>query len=692
MITALQLAAKVTADTSDAQKNLRDFKGAADDASGESGGGGIKGFVTHVAEMVTSLAIFDAAREGVHLLVDQVKDAVNAAGQYEIIQSQTVQGLKSTRDASGMTAQSIQDLAEKYSTLTTFSRDNIQQAENITLTFTNIGKSVFPQATMAALDMSQRLGMDLPNATMMLDKALQDPIKGITALRRVGIDLSKEQEDQIKHFMAVGDVADAQKIILGEVNKEMGGSAQAAGQTFAGALQILQNQLEDTKEKVGAALIPVLTQLLTIIGPLLAGFADFTGQALGGLTSFITSDVIPTIQQWAPVLGVIVNAAQMLGNVFTNALKPALMEIEMHFAFTKSKGDPVKQVIGDITGVVQKLTPIVREAGQIVGQLAAWFVTQALPAIQRFAGFVMTNVMPILGQLGGFILNTVVPALSQLGGFIMSNVVPAVGQIVTWVGQKVMPVLTQVGQIVLQNVVPALEGMWTTISSQLIPAVENLWNKISPVLIPVFQFLAGPVLNGLVVPAFRFTWTVISGVITVFGDLVGAIGWVLGKLGNLKDFLGGELSNAWNALGGLVSGIWTGIGDSVKGGIDGLISIINGLISAIDNIHVNIPSVGPFGGGSIGFNIPQIPYLAEGGDVQDEGAFVVGDKGPEIMSGKKGARVTPLAAGLAGVGGGGQSGPIEVTVNLVADGLRLAQTVVRHMPEAVRNATGQRGM
>ena len=75
--------------------------------------------------------------------------------------------------------------------------------------------------------MSPVLGTDASGSAIQLGKALNDPIKGITALTRVGVTFTEQQKDQITTLVESGKTIDAQKIILGELQKEFGGSAEA---------------------------------------------------------------------------------------------------------------------------------------------------------------------------------------------------------------------------------------------------------------------------------------------------------------------------------------------------------------------------------------------------------------------------------------------------------------------------------
>ena len=82
--------------------------------------------------------------------------------------------------------------------------------------FREIGEQVFPQATQAAMDMSAVMGQDLQSSIVQIGKALNDPIAGVSALRKVGVQLTDQQQEQIKAFMASGDVMSAQKVVLNE--------------------------------------------------------------------------------------------------------------------------------------------------------------------------------------------------------------------------------------------------------------------------------------------------------------------------------------------------------------------------------------------------------------------------------------------------------------------------------------------
>lgn len=232
--------------------------------------------------------------------------------------------IESTGGAAGVTAEEVQKLATDFQKLTKFSDEQIMSGESMLLTFTNISSEVFPQATEAMLNMAEKFG-GMENASIQLGKALNDPIAGVGALRRVGVMLTQEQENQIKAFMAVNDIASAQKVILQELQTEFGGLAVAMGATDSGKLTQFINTLDDFKELVGKDLIKALIPFLVMLTTMMQKFMDLPEPtrnaivkiviALGGLAA-IAGPIIFAIGSIISMISGIVTIAGGLGISF----------------------------------------------------------------------------------------------------------------------------------------------------------------------------------------------------------------------------------------------------------------------------------------------------------------------------------------------------------------------------------------
>jgi hypothetical protein len=247
----------------------------------EAGAGKMGGIFKGALTTALGVGIFSIAQNAVQGLAGLVTDGIGDAREAIKIAKQTEQVIKSTGKAAGLSAEEISEMAGALSEVTNFEDDAIQAGENMLLTFTNVGKDVFPQATETMLDMSQALGTDLNGAAMQLGKALNDPIKGIGALSRVGVSFTAEQKEMIKAMVEVGDTAGAQKVILDELAKEFGGQARAQ----VDPIIQLQNAWGNLKETLGGAVLPVINSLAQAALPYLMGAVEAIGR---GVTEFFT--------------------------------------------------------------------------------------------------------------------------------------------------------------------------------------------------------------------------------------------------------------------------------------------------------------------------------------------------------------------------------------------------------------------
>lgn len=170
---------------------------------------------------------------------------VQGAKDAEAAMAQVNAAIKSTGGAAGVTAKQIAAMSTEIKRMTGIDDDLVNSMSSVLLTFTKVGKDVFPQATKAIIDMSTRLGTDLNSSAIQVGKALQDPIKGVTALSKAGVSFSESQKAVIKNLTETGQVAKAQAIILKELETEFGGSAAAARDTLGGALKALQQNIDD---------------------------------------------------------------------------------------------------------------------------------------------------------------------------------------------------------------------------------------------------------------------------------------------------------------------------------------------------------------------------------------------------------------------------------------------------------------
>jgi hypothetical protein len=165
---------------------------------------------------------------GMFQVVSMMQKGIEKAHELHQAEAQINAGLISTGYAAGMTADAIAGIAKQLSGASLYGRAELLNMQSLLVTFPSITSKTFGSASQAIVDMSTKMNRSLSDTAIQVGKALQDPILGITALRRVGVNFNNEQKEVLKNLVENGKKAEAQQIILKELNVEFGGSAKAA--------------------------------------------------------------------------------------------------------------------------------------------------------------------------------------------------------------------------------------------------------------------------------------------------------------------------------------------------------------------------------------------------------------------------------------------------------------------------------
>lgn len=173
-----------------------------------------------------------------------------------------------------------------------------------------------------AMNISAGTGKDLGAVSVALSKAYNGNFAGLT---RLGVPIDKTI---IKHKDFKGAV-DA-------LSKTFNGSAKASTETFAGKMAILQQNLDSAKEKIGVALLPILTKMADYIVknvvPNIQAFVDgltgksnsvdgAAGKATKGIHDF-GEKILKVFKLFKDNIGFIKFAAEYMG-LFWGAMKLA---------------------------------------------------------------------------------------------------------------------------------------------------------------------------------------------------------------------------------------------------------------------------------------------------------------------------------------------------------------------------------
>lgn len=250
--------------------------------------------------------------------------------------------LKSTNEAAGRSFEQLKQQAQELQKITLFGDEETQQAQALLATFTQVRTEVFDQSIPLIQDYATAIAtasgttVDLKSASLQVGKALNDPIKGISALGRAGVTFSEQQKEQIRLFQEGGETAKAQAIILKELESQFGGSAEAAAKAGLGGYTQIQNKFNDIKEGIGQLIsnglerfAPVLNRVADFFGVLVSAMISgekATGEfssGVNGLITFMKALLIPLQLWWklqtSLIYDVLIPTGQRIGELINRA-------------------------------------------------------------------------------------------------------------------------------------------------------------------------------------------------------------------------------------------------------------------------------------------------------------------------------------------------------------------------------------
>ncbi len=565
-----------------------------------------------------------------------LKGAFDAAEESRKVGAQTAAVIQSTGGAAKVSAKQVASLSDEIAGFTGIDDEMIASGANMLLTFTNVrnevgkGNNVFDQATMAATNMSVALGKDLPSSAMLVGKALNDPIKGMSALTKSGIQFTTQQKDQVAAMVKAGDTLGAQKIILKELETQFGGSAAAAASPMA-RLKVVVGNLQ---EELGARLLPVVATVATFLADKLPGAMDAVGRGF----SFIKSGVMAVVEafrsfssfgEWEAHgnferLGVAM--AKVVGFV-RETLLPAIGAL---VGFVRDNLGPVLAAVGVV--VLTVLVPAFIAWAVAAGTAAIATITAAAPliALAALLGALAYAVVYAYQHFESF--RTVVDAVASF----LLNVVKVAFESIAHTVTSVIDIITGVIKLGLAIIKGDWSGAWEAVKGILAAA----WNLIVGVIRSQFEVvnalfagLPGRILGALGdlgTLLYQAGRDLIMGMLNGIKSMAGALadaarGVARGAVNAVKGFLGiGSPSKLFMGFGvnigqGLAIGMERSVG-MVAGAGDVLASAASGYGASLNMSSMGHSSAADSGGGSSsgGSHINVGPFYVKEGDLSTE--------------------------------------------------------------------------
>ncbi len=476
--------------------------------------------------------------------------AIQGAQAQAQAMAQVEAALASMGNGAGRTAEQLLAASDAMELNSLFDGDEILSKVTANLlTFGNVAGEQFDRAQQAAVDMATRLGADPQAAAIMLGKALNDPIRGLTALGKNGSitkDWIAANKERIAAMVAEGKIAQAQGLILNEIEKQYGGAAEAAAN--ASPWRKLQVALGQMGDAVGEILLPVVKELTGYLKGLVTAFSNLSpgtqsvivgfaaaaaaiGPVLIGVGSMVTAfgAILPVL---APVVALIGGAG--LGSVLLAAATAAAPFIAAGAAIAaiwSLGGDKIGAALKSIwEGVQEAFGPAMTELVNVASN--AW------------EEFTNSEFLASLSELASVIGNVGLIILKSLGGAV-PGIIKALGSLITGTFKVIVDAVKLVYHVLtgdwaaawedaknlLKHAVEGIGGAIAYLTEAAVEAVKALYQGvkdwIGDKLAAVWDG-AKKMIQGLG-DKFKWLWDVVVGH-SYIPDMVDAIGDNMARL------------------------------------------------------------------------------------------------------------------------------------------------------------------
>ena len=547
------------------------------------------------------------------------------------------------------------------------------------------------------------------------------------------------------------------------------GASQKMAETMednvAGAFRALKSQTEGILIQIGEQLTPILRD--TII-PLLSDFGEkisnliewFAGLDESTQRTIIT--ILGIVAAAGPVLLIVGKIVSAIGTVIGtfSKLKTAWSAVTtVSNLFNASLlANPITWVIAGIMALIAVIVLLwknwdtvsqwlsdswewIKETAMSIFQGIADFFSEVWEGIKNVATTVWTAISDFFSGIWNGIKETVTSVFQAIADFFtgiwesIKNIFSTALNFIIDLFMKYHPIgiiITHWDEIkaFFINTWENIKQIFNRALEAVKNVINNVWNGIKNVTSTVWNGIKSVmtwIINGIRnVVNIAFNWikntitniwngvktvtsTVWNGIVNVVTGLVGGIKNAIGTAFNwIKD----KITNIWNGVKNTTKSIWDSMVTIIKAPVNGIIRIINGLIGALNKVQIKIPKVpdwvpgiGGKGGGTIGFNIPKIPYLARGGFIKggnptpaiigegryDEAVIPLSDSVLSKLAEMIASRIdTPAVAGADG-------GVFVVEVPVYLDSREIARVTTPHISKSLMrrqlgrdNARGRR--
>jgi hypothetical protein len=413
--------------------------------------------------------------------------------------------LKSTGNTAGKTSEELQKFASDAQFRTLYQDEEILKSLTANLlTFKNVSGDTFDRAQSAALDMSARLGQDLQSSAIQLGKALNDPVAGLAALSRVGIQFTDAQEEMIKGLVKSGDLLKAQGMILDEVESQFKGAAEAqANAGGLGGVNEFNKQLSEIRETIGGLIVEIGAPFLEMLNGWLEAFRGLApetqrmiviGASIAAVLGPVLAILGPIISAFAALAPMIAALASPIG-VFIAAVAAVSVALDAMGVTFEQQWNAVVALFngivdqlrlgvrlisqlftGDLSGVLQTMKEMWVNLWQTIANVLDALFPGLTETISAWARGILTLIQEAWEGLVEFVkttwtavstsvttaTTTIITAIRDMETMALEAVMAMVNGIKDWIGAKLNAVW-ETAKAGIDSVKGAFQGLYQAV-------------------------------------------------------------------------------------------------------------------------------------------------------------------------------------------------------------------------------------
>lgn len=447
----------------------------------------------------------------------------------------------------------------------------------------------------------------------------------VGALTRYGVTLNDTQKKMLQN----GTETQRAAMLVEVLGQNFGGLAEAMANTPEGKIVQIKNAWGDMQEVIGGKLYPVVTAFFGYVASAMPGIQNAVVSAIDSASVplvWIKDNILP------PLISSFKNVWDFGVSAFNN-IKSAVEQSSGSFGSITSVLGGVKDALFNAFEFCKPALNWVKDTGLPLVVNALSGVVSGAMAVYNFFVNNWSMIAPVIAGIAGAILvyKGAVMAINLVqNAWAICQGVCTAAQWALNVAMSANPIgiiIVAIGALIAIGV--AMWMNWDSICAWCKQAFQAVGDFFVSVGTSIGSFFSG-------------LWTGIKDTAvgvwnSITGFLSGAWNTISSAAVSVFTGIGNAIKNVWNGIVGAIKGAINSIISAINSMIRGAVSGVNGLINGINSVTgaVGIPAIPTF-------TAPQIPMLANGGLIRTAGTVIVGEKGPEMLSLPRGAKVSPI--------------------------------------------------